>query len=658
MAHGAAPKSDRPLAILVATMNEMSTTRARRLLTQLAMDLRWTWVEPMRRPFAMLAPRAWIASNENPLEVLNAIDDDYLATRLSERGFQRVLDQAIAAHTREQERRRWYRPGAHRLHVAYVCSEFAIHECMQQYSGGLGVLAGDHLKSCSDLAVPLTGFGLLYRQGYYLQELRRDGSTRVVEPQWAFDHMPIEDTGHTICCPIGRSEVVARIMRIAVGDVDLLLLDADLPDNRPRDRALTRGLYRGDADLRLRQQVLLGVGAVHTAKAMDVNPTCWHLNEGHAAFCGIERIARMVEDGVDLNDARHRVAESTIFTTHTPVPAGHDRYDLGRCADVLRPTLRRAGMNRTDLASLGQEGDASGPLCMTVLALRLAQHVNGVAALHGQVSRDMWKDVYQCDAKDVPITHITNGVHPATWMPPLSVDFWQRSIGLRPVRATPRATAWKHAPEVDVDAFWALRNTLRHGLIQVARQRLVQQARRRGENPAAIELARSSLRDDALTIGFARRFATYKRAPLIFHDLDRLEALLGDTDRPVQILFAGKAHPLDVPGQKYARTVHEMCRRAGLQGKVALLEEYDMGLGRVLTSGCDVWLNTPHPAPRSQRDQRHEGTTQRRAQSLHRRWLVARSGRWSQWMDDRRPQRGHGRRPPRRGRRRCPVSPA
>ena len=578
-------------------MRKHTPATARADLHTLAMDLRWAWIEAMRKPFAMLQPREWIASNESPLAVLRETSDAYLETRLAELAFVRALDAAIKARDTDDARDRWFdrarQSGERSLRIAYVCSEYAIHECMQQYSGGLGVLAGDHLKSCADLGIPLTGFGLLYRQGYYQQELRRDGSTRVVEPQWNYDHLPISDTGERIACPIGRSTVDARIMRVGMGSVDLYLLDTDLSSNRMRDRDLTRGLYRGDPDLRLRQQVLLGVGAVHAAAAIGLKPTVWHLNEGHAAFCGVERIARAVEQGTPADLAERQVAASTVFTTHTPVPAGHDRYDLSRCAELLRPTLRRAGLRKRDLARLGQEGGEGGPLCMTVLALRLARHINGVAALHGEVSRDMWKDVYGGSARDVPIHHITNGVHPGTWMPPLSAEFWRREIGLRPRRAVPECKTWHKAVDADPAGLWSLRNTLRRRLVQVARERLVAQARRRGEDAAGIEAARSALRDDALTIGFARRFATYKRAPLLFHDLDRLEAILGDAESPVQVLFAGKAHPLDEPGQAYARRVHEMCRRPGLAGKVVLLEEYDMGLGRVLTAGCDVWLNTP-----------------------------------------------------------------
>ncbi|MDP7070336.1 MAG: alpha-glucan family phosphorylase [Phycisphaerales bacterium] len=578
-------------------MTAMTTDEARAVLIHLAYDLRWTWIEPMRRPFTMLNPTAWTASNENPLAVLRQTSDDYLAQRLAEHGFRTVLGKAVAARERDDARDRWFDRARHRgeknMLVAYICSEFAIHECMQQYSGGLGVLAGDHLKSSADLGIPLIGFGLLYRQGYYQQEFRRDGSTRVVEPRWLFEDLPVSDTGVRVAVPIGRSTVDARVMHIAVGHCDLYLLDCDLKCNRMRDRELTRGLYRGDPDLRLRQQALLGIGAVHAADALGHSPTVWHLNEGHAAFCGLERIAREVEGGVPIDVAQRRVAAGTVFTTHTPVPAGHDRYDLGRCAEVVRPTLRRAGMRKRDLARLGQEGGANGPLCMTVLALRLSDHVNGVAALHGEISREMWKDVYECSADDVPIGHVTNGVHPGTWMPPLAAGFWQREIGLRPTRSVPRCATWKRAEGADPKAFWAMRATLRRRLIHVARERLASQARRRGEGGADVEAARGALREDALTIGFARRFATYKRAPLLFRDLDRLEALLQNDDRPVQILYAGKAHPLDAPGQALAQRIHDMTRRPAMRGKVVLLEEYDMGLGRVLTSGCDVWLNTP-----------------------------------------------------------------
>ncbi len=501
-------------------MNTMTDIRTE--LLQLAMDLRWAWIEPMRRPFAMLNPEVWVGSNENPIAVLEATTDDYLEHRLQEQQFQATLERAFTAMEHDDSRQRWFERAAHgneqSMQVAYVCSEFAIHECMQQYSGGLGVLAGDHLKSCADLGIPLTGFGLLYRQGYYQQEFRKDGSTRVVEPQWQFEDLPICETDELIEIPIGRSIVDARINHICVGHVDLYLLDTDLDSNRMRDRELTRGLYRGDSDLRLRQQVLLGVGAVLAADAMGIEPTVWHLNEGHAAFCGVERVARLVEAGVDRDAAECRVAETTVFTTHTPVPAGHDRYDLDRCAEVMRPTLSRGGMGKRDLARLGQEGD-DGPLCMTVLAMRLARHVNGVAALHGEVSRAMWTDVYGCEPDDVPIRHITNGVHPATWMPPIAAEFWQREIGLRPRRSVPRCETWTKATIADPQAFWAMRQTLRSRLVQDARERLGVDVRWRGAEPRGNPRARDPFPPLGATPCILGWFSHREMVPIKFHSI-------------------------------------------------------------------------------------------------------------------------------------------
>jgi len=331
-------------------------------------------------------------------------------------------------------------------------------------------------------------------------------------------------------------------------------------------------------------------------EALKEPVTVFHLNEGHAAFCCIERVARLVELGVPLDAARARVRATTVFTTHTPVPAGHDRYDAAHVAHALQGVLDRAGLDASQFADLGRErpGDAQETFCMTVLALRHAEFVNGVAELHARVSRDMWKTVFHTsDAKKVPIAHITNGVHPRTWMHPQAEDFWRRQIELHLDDATPAISRWANAKDADSEAFWELRDSLRQQLVHFVRERAARAARKRGDGADAIAEALSMFREDALTIGFARRFATYKRAPLIFRDLRRLMRLISDDERPLQIVFAGKAHPRDKGGQDFARTVFEMTRQEGLRGKVMLIEEYDMHVGRALVSGCDVWLNNP-----------------------------------------------------------------
>ncbi|MDZ4828738.1 MAG: alpha-glucan family phosphorylase [Phycisphaerae bacterium] len=578
----------------------LSPAIVRERLRELAMNLWWTWNEVGQRPFAALDPVLWEASKRSPLHVIDGVSEAKLAASVEDANFCTALEDARVALVSYLERKPWFARTAkareRSMKVAYFCSEFAIHESVQQYAGGLGVLAGDHVKSCSDLGIPFVGIGLLYRHGYYIQELSESGDTHVLYPRYDFRVMPIVETGVRIRCPIGDRTVEARVWKMMVGRSTLYLLDADLPANAPEDRMLTEGLYKGEPELRMRQQVLLGIGGAMALAALKEPITVFHLNEGHAAFCCVERLARAVEGGASLKEAIERVRSTTVFTTHTPVPAGHDRYQPLAAAQALQSVLDRAGLDRTTFADLGRErpGDEAETVCMTVIALRLAQHVNGVAALHGRVSREMWKSVYRVnDAKHVPIGHVTNGVHPRTWMRPEAETFWRRQIGLDLDDATPSISRWSDARDADPEEFWALRTSLRAQLVHFIRDRLVRQAMRRCEDVDSIAEAVSMLRNDVLTIGFARRFATYKRAPLIFRDMKRLLRLLGDEERPLQIVFAGKAHPRDKGGQDFAKTVFEMTREEGLRGKVVLVEEYDMRVGRELVAGCDVWLNNP-----------------------------------------------------------------
>jgi starch phosphorylase len=566
-------------------------------LQALASDCWFSWNEPAQRPFAALSPVLWESTKHSPSGVLAAIDPAVLEAKLADERFRQLVSAAGDAHRAYHETASWFEekhggdvPG---MRIAYFSSEFAIHESMQQYAGGLGVLAGDHLKSASDLGIPLVGVGLLYRQGYYLQELRGDGSTRVLHPSYDFDRWPLVDTKVRIDCPIGGRSVRAKVWRLQVGRVPLYLLDADIPDNRKRDRALTHALYQGDHDLRMRQQVLLGVGGVLALAKLKEKITVWHLNEGHAAFAGLKRLAVKVARGMSLDEAIAAVRATTVFTTHTPVPAGHDRYDVEACWKALRRPLRTAGFTQDSFAEFGRERAGDGPICMTVLALRLAGRVNGVSKLHGRVSREMWAETFGLPVDDVPIGSVTNGVHVPTWIAPEARSFWRRSVGIDLGRAAPDANPWPAAASVDPSEFWSMRRALRHRLVEFVRARLRRQAMARGEGPLDLMCAGEAFSSDALTIGFARRFATYKRAPLVFHDVERVLRILTARDRPVQLVFAGKAHPKDMGGQEFAQMVWRFAHDAGFQGRVALIEEYDMEVGRMLTSGCDVWLNNP-----------------------------------------------------------------
>ena len=573
---------------------------ARAQLRTLAMNLWWSWNEIAQRPFAALDPVLWNATKHSPLAVLTQAGPAALAAACEERGFRIALADARAAFADAMAAKTWWDSSYAAEHpsaaIAYFCSEYAIHESVQQYSGGLGVLAGDHLKSASDLGVPLVAVGLYYRHGYYIQQFADDGSTKVLYPVYDRATMPVYDTGIAIECPISATIVRARVLRMDVGRTKVFLLDADLPENRAEDRLLTEGLYKGEPELRMRQQVLLGVGGMLALRALGIAPSRIHLNEGHAAFAAVELLAEFRAAGASHADAIRRVRACTVFTTHTPVAAGHDRYGVEMVVAALARTLARGGIGCADIEALGRENplDAQEPVCMTILCLRLAERVNGVAKLHGEVSRAMWRGVYgKTKSKDVPIGHVTNGVHVPTWLDPRAAHFWRTSCGFDPCASTSRNRGWKRASEADPAKFWELRATLRGSLVRFVRDRLSRAAQRRGESPLALDEYANILNPAALTIGFARRFATYKRAPLVFTDVERLAAIIGDVNRPVQFVFAGKAHPRDLGGQAYAKKIFEMTRHPALRGKIVLLEEYDMEVGRALVSGCDVWLNNP-----------------------------------------------------------------
>jgi starch phosphorylase len=568
------------------------------VLHSLAGDLWFSWNEVARRPFAALDPVLWNSIRSSPTGVLARIDPSVLETKIADERFRSLVADADDARRAYYETAPWYEEThggmRHPMRVAYFCSEYALHESMPQYAGGLGVLAGDHLKSASDLGVPLCAVGLLYRTGYYRQELRPDGTTRVLHPHYDFSEWPLTDTRVKIDCPIGGRTVRARVWKAQVGRVPVYLLDTDVAENKHRDRALTEALYQGEPELRMRQQVLLGVGGVLALRALKERPTVFHLNEGHAAFAGLKRLATLVQRGATLEQAIERVKRTTVFTTHTPVPAGHDRYDSDMVWRALRRFLRPAGFSQESFADFARERPGHGPVCMTVLALRLAAHVNGVSKLHGAVSRGMWQDVYGVrDEEQVPIKSVTNGVHIPTWIAPEARAFWRRTVDIDLGRSAPDSNPWPAAAGVGAKDFWEMRGMLRRRLVDFVRARLHRQGVARGESPVELMESSHAFSYDALTIGFARRFATYKRAPLIFRDVDRVLTLLRNADRPVQLVFAGKAHPRDHGGQEYAQMIWRFAQDAGFGGRVALLEEYDMEIGRMLTSGCDVWLNNP-----------------------------------------------------------------
>ncbi len=576
-----------------------ATLRTR--LESLARNLYWTWDAEMQQLFAGLEPLLWEACRHNPIRLLQQLGADRMAALVADASFLRRLGACERALRDALRAKAWFprthRGKAGRLRVAYFCAEYALHESFPQYSGGLGVLAGDHLKSASDLGIPLVGVGLLYRSGYYVQSFAPDGKTVVGTPAYDFTQFPITDTRKHVRVPIGKRFVKARIWQVQVGRVPLYLLDTDVPANARKDRALTHQLYGGDNELRIQQEILLGVGGLLALDKLAIRPTVFHLNEGHAAFCALERLRRAVRQYKSVEKAAKSVRASTVFTTHTPVPAGHDRFSARMMMRYFPNMPRDLKLARADFLAVGQEhpGRKDDPFCMTVLALNLSAHCNGVSKLHGAVSREMWQGLF-AEARtvdEVPIGHVTNGIHTRTWLAAEVRPLYDRYLTPTWVGSSPEDDWWRHADRIPASELWRIRSLLRKRLVHFVRRRIVEQRLRAGAPSSAVGDAYGILDENALTVGFARRFATYKRAPLIFRDPDRLETLLCDPQRPVQLLFAGKAHPADQQGQAFAQAIHEYAEQERFRGRVVLLENYDMEIGRLLTAGCDLWLNNP-----------------------------------------------------------------
>ena len=592
------PRPIRSAAAAAATRAHATDVPGR--LARLARNLWWTWSADAVALFESLDPVEWRSAGHNPLVLLRRLAPE------RRDAIERDPRVAAALHSVEAQlnaylhTRTWfqrtYEGREKRLRVAYLCAEFALHESLPQYAGGLGVLAGDHLKSASDLGLPLAAVGLLYRNGYYRQGFARDGATQVAYQRFDFDELPIHDTQKRISIPLGSGRVAARVWRADVGRVPLYLLDADLPENPPALREITARLYGGNNETRIQQEILLGIGGLAALTAVGEAPTVLHLNEGHAAFAALELFRRLRVDGrLSLTTATDTVRRMTVFTTHTPVAAGHDRFAPELVDKYFGDMPDQIGLTHELFHAMGREdGDnEKEPFCMTVLALRLANHCNGVSALNGEVARRMWAGIFGGDEQQTPIGHVTNGVHSESWLAPEMRPLYDKYLKPHWAGAAPGDNWWKSARKIPAGELWAARRLLRAKLVHFVRTRIAEQLRRNGASSAEVAGAYTLFDADALTIGFARRFATYKRATLIFHDRKRLAKLLNNPKKPLQIVFSGKAHPADAGGQAFARLVHEMSQLPEFRGRIALVENYDMETGRVLTSGCDVWLNNP-----------------------------------------------------------------
>ncbi len=570
-------------------------------IDRLARNLAWIWKPEARGVFESLDPAIWRATNHNPIATLQSLSPTRRQTLLDDADFHRDLDAAEKSLAGYLKARTWFERTAkgkqRSMKVAYFCMEYGLHESMPLYAGGLGILAADHVKSASDLGIPLVAVGILWRKGYYRQELTKDGTVRIVYPTTDFDLIPVEDLKRTITVPIGATRVKVKLWRLTVGRISVILLDSDLPANSAKDRILTHNLYAGgDPDLRVRQEILLGIGGLLALDALKIRPTVFHLNEGHAAFCPLERVRRLVAQGKSYERAVEIVRESSVFTTHTPVPEGNDRFDQKLVMKYFPRMPRALKRTQEQFLALGREdeSDLREQFCMTVLALKLGARCNGVAELHGDTSRRMWMKTFNASRpEDVPIGHVTNGIHPESWIADEARPFYDQFLKPRWDGAGPDDDWWKNAHRIPAPELWELRQILRRKMIAELRSRLREQIVAAHEDVTHLVDLYETLDENALTIGFARRFALYKRAPLVFRDPKRLARIMGDADRPVQLIFAGKAHPADAAGQEFVRAVHQFTRKAPFRGRVHLVHNYDTYIGRLLTSGCDVWLNNP-----------------------------------------------------------------
>lgn len=577
-------------------------------LQALARNLWWSWHPEVSNLFRDLDPVRWRQVDHNPIALLKEMTPEQVAERASEMVMYTRINQA---HRRlndylKNTNMTWGAREARVLGskpVAYFSAEFGMHESVPIYSGGLGVLSGDHIKSASGLGVPLVALGLFYDQGYFKQHLDGDGYQQEEYLDTKVENQPmqpaVDPDGKPIMVSIDTrtGTLMAKLWLMHVGRVKLYLLDCDVEGNSPQDRELTSRLYGGDTRTRIRQEMVLGVGGVKALRALGITPGVYHLNEGHSAFATLEVIhERMTDDGLSFDDALREVAQQTVFTTHTPVPAGHDRFDADLIEEHLGPLRDRLGISSQQLMGIGRvepQNDQES-FCMTVIGLKLSRRANAVSSLHGHVSRRMWANLWPWRVEEeVPIGHITNGVHVPTWLAQPMHQLYDRHLGVDWVHNMSEAETWQKIRGVDPGELWETHHALKSRCLDFVRRRLSRQCRRRSEDESAVEAARASLDPSALTIGFARRFATYKRANLFIKQMDVIAELVNDSNRPVQFVFSGKAHPADKPGKQLIKQIANLRNDPSFAGRVVFVEDYDMNVARHMVQGVDVWLNNP-----------------------------------------------------------------
>ncbi len=576
-------------------------------LWALANNLWWSWHPECDQLFRDIDPIRWRQLDHNPVAMLREMKVDQLGQRVAELVLQSRVNYA---YRRLQEyltsTQTWASTNAGVLGakpVAYFSAEFGIHESVPIYSGGLGVLAGDHIKSASGLGVPLVGIGLYYSHGYFRQHLDDSGMQQEDYLETKIENLPMQPAvgidGEPITVRIDtrNGRLMAKVWHMHVGRVNLYLLDCNVDGNKPEDRELTSRLYGGDMRTRIRQELVLGVGGVRALAALGIKPGAYHLNEGHSAFGALEVVRqRMNDDGLAFIDAVRQTARMTCFTTHTPVEAGHDRFPADLIEEHLGPLRDSMGVSHDQLMALGRVDPNNGgeSFCMTVIGLKMSHYANAVSNLHGVISRRMWHCMWpERPEEGVPIGHITNGVHVHSWLAGQMSQLYDKHFPANWARRIQYPEIWQSIHDVEPGELWETHNALKNNLLAFVRRRLSRQCRRRGESDAAIEAARNTLNPNALTIGFGRRFATYKRANLLFAELDRVAELLANEQRPVQLIYAGKAHPKDEPGKRFIQEIANLRHDPRFAGRVAFVEDYDINVCRHLIQGVDVWLNNP-----------------------------------------------------------------
>lgn len=585
--------------------NQFSLPRRISRLGQLAYNLWWVWNPEAQMLFAQINKPLWDSLNHNPVAFLHKVERSLLNAVTNDRYYLDFYDRVIKnfdAYLNAQDT--WYAtsyPEQKEKQVAYFSFEFGLHESLPVYAGGLGILAGDHLKEASDLGIPLVAIGFIYNKGYFVQHITEDGWQETRDLILDFDEMPVvpvlDKEGKPLMISVelpGRS-VYARIWEVRVGRVMLYLLDTNLEQNNNGDRQLTARLYSNDLDIRISQEILLGVGGVRALRLLGYHPDIWHMNEGHSAFLALERALELVQAGKSFDEAAAIIKQTNIFTTHTPVPAGNDQFPIWLVDKYFAQVWPQLGLTRDQFVELGHQVQSWGEtFCMPVLALKLSDYRNAVSELHGQVSRRMWNWIWpEKRAEEVPITHITNGVHTGTFLARRLRLLFDRYLGANWMDHIDDPELWAQVENIPDGELWQIRRHLKRKLVVFSNERTRSLWQGGSITPAQVVAGGVFLEPYSLTIGFARRFATYKRANLIFRDYDRLLRIITNYERPVQIVFAGKAHPADEPGKLLIQQVYRAVKDSKSGGRLVFLEDYDMNVARYLVQGVDVWLNTP-----------------------------------------------------------------